>query len=137
MCNSAIKFENWKMKNKFSIFNFPIKIDNWKLNFFYHFSIFNFEVKNEMRKNALLIRDPKGSFVFQLNWKLQFFQKSIQFQFENWILTSIFNSGHGFLFYFNFKLKIEWHFRCSDCFESEFQKLNVKFDLKMPTKMQN
>ena len=37
---------------------------------FYHFSIFNFEVKNEMCKNVL--------------------------------------------FYFNFKLKIEWHFRSTD-----------------------
>ena len=66
----AIKFENWNMKNEFSIFNFPIKIEKWKLKNFYHFSIFNFEVKIEMRKNVL--------------------------------------------FHFDFKMKIEWHFRCTD-----------------------
>ena len=38
--HSAIKFENWKMKNRFLILNFPIKIGNWKLKIFYHFSIF-------------------------------------------------------------------------------------------------
>ena len=61
MRNSAIKFENRKMKNEFSIFNFPIKIDNWKLKIFCHFSIFNFEVKNEMRKKVL----------FYFNFKLK------------------------------------------------------------------
>ena len=63
--NSAIKLENGKMKNWFSFFSFPIKIGNWKLTNFYHFSIFNFEVKIV-------------------------------------------------LFHFNFKLKIKWHFRCTD-----------------------
>ena len=83
MHNLAIKFENWNMKNEFSIFNFPIKIEKWKLKNFYHFSIFNFEVKIEMRKNVL--------------------------------------------FHFNFKMKIEWHFRCTDCCHSFFIfKKNVK-----------
>ena len=62
------------MKNEFSIFNFPIKTEKWKLKNFYHFSIFSFEVKIEMLKNVL--------------------------------------------FHFNFKMKIEWHFRCTDWISS-------------------
>ena len=64
--NSAIKLENGKMKNGFSFFNFPIKIGNWKLRNFYHFSIFNFEVKIEICKNVLF------HFNFELKIKWHF-----------------------------------------------------------------
>ena len=77
--NLAIKFENWNMKNEFPIFNFLIKIGTWNLKIFYHFLIFDFEIKIEICKNVL--------------------------------------------FHFNFKLKIEWHFRCTD--STNFAKWNV------------
>ena len=81
--NKTLKFQNWNMKNEFSIFNFLIKIRNWKLKIFYNFSIFNFELKIEICKI--------------------------------------------FFSHLNFKLKIEWHFRCTDwigariIFHSNFQ----------------
>ena len=59
-----------------------------KIEKFYHFSIFNFEVKIEMRKNVL--------------------------------------------FHFNFKLKIEWHFRCTD-----FSSLFLKYSIMTKFKNQN
>ena len=62
MRNSAFIFENWKMKNGFSIFYFPIKIGKWKLKFFYHFSIFNFESKLKYIKISF--------FILILKWKL-------------------------------------------------------------------
>ena len=83
--HSVIKFENWNMKNRFLIFNFPIKSGNWKLKKFYHFSIFNLELKIEICKNALL--------------------------------------------HFNFKLKIESNFRCTDCFLSQLQYRNENQNL--------
>ena len=62
MRNSAFIFKNWKMKNGFSIFYFPIKIGKWKLKFFYHFSIFNFESKLKYIKISF--------FILILKWKL-------------------------------------------------------------------
>ena len=62
----AIKFENWKVKNKFLIFNFAIKNGNWRLKNFYHFLIFNFELKIETCKYVLFFNMCKISI---LNWK--------------------------------------------------------------------
>ena len=88
--NLKIKFENWNMKNEFSISNFLIKIGNWKLKISYHFSIFNFELKIKICKNVF--------------------------------------------FHFNFILKIEWHFRCTDSWdemESVYRKYNFRSKNKM------
>ena len=57
--HSAIKVENWKMKNRFLILNFPKKIGKWKLKFFHHFSYFNFELKVKIGKNNFCISKLK------------------------------------------------------------------------------
>ena len=94
--HSAIQFENWKMKNRFLIFNFPIKNGNGKLKKFYHFSIFNLELKIEICKNALL----------HFNFKL-----------KNWLALSV----HG-LFLFDFHFHKKWKTKHSSLFVFHFNK---------------
>ena len=76
--NSAIKFENGKMKNGFSICNFPIKIGNWKLTNFYHLkwklkfakisffiSILNWKLNGTFDAQSV---SQKGHSIFVLKW---------------------------------------------------------------------
>ena len=114
-----------KNENVFWIFNFPITIDNWKFKKFYHFSIFNFEVKNEMCKNVL----------FYFNFKT-----------ENWMALSVhgFNlvgqKGHSifvlkwnnfvlkwkkFKIQFHFKTKIECPFQPTDWLSTVMLRINA------------
>ena len=120
------------MKNGFSIFKFPIKIRNWKLKKFYHFSIFNFESKLKYLKMSFSIPIVKwklnGTFgarigariknqfsIFNFlkktgNWKLKTFYRFSIFSFELKIETH-----KNVLSHFIFKLKIKWHFRLVPC----------------------
>ena len=91
----AIKFENWKVKNKFLIFNFAIKNGNWRLKNFYHFLIFNFELKIETCKYVLFFNMCKISI---LNWKMNgTFGARITFQFncQFFIISKLMKIGFG------------------------------------------
>ena len=100
---------NWKMKNEKFFFwicfdlkpisknknqNFRIHFLIWnqKINFkkFFHFSIFVLKLKNE-------------------KWKI--FKIRFVFKSKNELYSRY---TDYVLFHFNFKLKIKWHFRCTD-----------------------
>ena len=114
------------MENKFLIFNFPIKIGNWKLKILYHFSIFNFELKIEMCKYVLFhfnfklkiewhFWSPKVPFNvhFKIGTEKDIFAHfSFYFKIENWKI----------IFFFNFQLpillknwKFKFHFSYFNC----------------------
>ena len=69
------------------------------------------------------------------SWKRIFF-----FNFQFWVKIEI---RKNVLFHFNFKLKIEWHFRCTKfLFKTNFKKqksefLNSFFDLMLKNEFQN
>ena len=107
--NSAIKFENGKMKNGFSICNFPIKIGNWKLTNFYHLkwklkfakisffiSILNWKLNGTFDAQSV---SQKGHSIFVLKWNrvliffFSFFVFIIKSKNEFQIPISIFNKN--------------------------------------------
>ena len=107
MRNSAIIFENWKMKNGFSIFNFESKskytkmsfsipILKWKLNgtlgerirIIFYFSNLTIELKKEKRKkNFWIYFDLKSNSAkkkLKLSNSLWISKSSFNFQFWLW-----------------------------------------------------
>ena len=100
------------MKNKFSFFNFAIKIEKWKLRKIYHFSIFNFEFKIEMRKNVLF------HFIFN-----PCTESIIRFWFKN---KTNFEKFSFFVFQFH-----NQNWRMKEFFEIQFLIFNRKMNSKI------
>ena len=96
------QFDNWNMKNGFSILNLLIKlvIENWKKK-----SFFNFQFWSK-------------------NWNAQKCPFPFQFYNENWMALSVHRLDYV-PFYFILTMKIEWHFPCTD-----FNHLNLVFILR-------
>ena len=81
LCNSAIKFKNWSMKNGFSILKFPIKIGNWKLKkkVCAPKVPLNFQIKIEMKKGIF------AHFIFNSKLKIEKRHFFFNFQFSIFI----------------------------------------------------
>ena len=126
----VIKLKNWNIKNAFSIFKFPLKIEKWNLKKFYHFSIFNFEVKIEMRKNVL--------FHFNFKMKIEWFFWCMDFFWIYFDLKPIsknenqkLNFKNSFIFQFGF-----WNWKMKNGKFSKFvlflnQKANYTFGARI------
>ena len=128
--NLKIKFENWNMKNEFSISNFLIKIGNWKLKISYHFSIFNFELKIKICKNVFF----HFSFKLKIEWHFRFTDSWDEMESVYRRYNSFFDLKTKWILkifhfpFFNFKTKIEkWNNFLKFIFWFQIKKWNRKF----------
>ena len=80
------------------------------------------------------MKNEKWIFNFQFsnkNWKLKIEKFLSFFNFQFWIEIEI---PKNVLFHSNFKMKIEWHFRCTDWFWLPFSCLNeFYFEFSIPS----
>ena len=78
------------------------------------------------------MKNKKRIFNFQFsnkNWQLQIEKFLLFFNFQFWIEIEI---PKNVLFHSNFKMEIEWHFRCTDSNGHSFFNLKTKNELHVP-----